>query len=204
MTTTFTAKKLTQLRRRASKAAKQPDKLPEGWFKSIVDPMDVLAVFNPLRIKDGYILRAYQCYAGGNGDGFVWAMPVDAEFPDPEDCPRLEGAFLKPPVPPSALENVMDAIDGDGSSWSYMYASLLAREFAEFGAMWHGCSWDTHYVWEVLSHGCCLNLDQPLGIIDFNMSCVALMLILEHFVRTTSGVVSSGFLAGRVARIEKC
>ena len=46
-------------------------------------------------------------------------MPVDAEFPDPEECPRLERVFLEPPVPPAALEESMDAIDGDGSPWSY-------------------------------------------------------------------------------------
>jgi hypothetical protein len=73
-------------------------------------------------------------------------MPVDADFPDPADCPRLEDAFLEPPKPPLALDNVMDAIDGDGSPWSYMCASILARELAEFGAMWHGCSWSTHTV----------------------------------------------------------
>jgi hypothetical protein len=27
-----------------------------------------------------------------------------------------------------------------------MCASLLARELAEFGAMWHGCDWDTHTI----------------------------------------------------------
>ena len=146
MITTFTAKKLTQLRRRASKAAQLPEDVPSGWSKSAVDPMAVLGIFKSLRIKEGYLLRAYQFREGGNGNGFVWAVPVDGEFPDPEDCPRLEGAFLEPPQPPDALGDFMDAIDGDGSPWSYMCASLLARELAEFGAMWHGCDWDTHYV----------------------------------------------------------
>jgi len=31
----------------------------------------------------------------------------------------------------------MDGIDGDGSGWSYLCASLFAREIAELGAMWH-------------------------------------------------------------------
>ena len=40
----------------------------------------------------------------------------------------------------------MDAIDGDGSAWSYICASILARVLTEFGAMWHGCDWDTHTI----------------------------------------------------------
>ena len=146
MITTFPAKRIAQLRRRAAKAAELSDDVPEGWSKSTVDPMAVLAVFKPLRIKEGFILRAYQFHSGGNGNGFVWAMPVDSDFPDPDECPRLEDAFLEPPKPPAALDDVMDAIDGDGSSWSYLCASILARELREFGAMWHGCSWSTHTV----------------------------------------------------------
>ena len=108
--------------------------------------MAVLAVFKSLWIKDGYILRAYQFREGGNGNGVVWAMPVDAEFPEPDKCPRVKDAFLEPPKPPAALDDVMKAIDGDGSPWSYLCASLLCRELSEFGAMWHGCSWDTHAI----------------------------------------------------------
>ena len=35
----------------------------------------------------------------------------------------------------------MQAIEGDGSPWSYLSASILSREAAEFGAVWHGCVW---------------------------------------------------------------
>lgn len=146
MLKTFPGKKITSLRCRASRAAQAPEDCPEGWSINTVDPMNVLAVFRPLRIRDGFVLRAYQFREGGNGNGFVWALPVDADFPDPEACPRLEGIFLQPPRPPSALDHVMDAIDGDGSPWSYMCASILARELGEFGAMWHGCDWDTHRI----------------------------------------------------------
>ena len=143
---TFPTKRIAQLRRRASKAAELPEEVPEGWSVSTVDPMAVLAVFKPLRIKEGFVLRAYQFHSSGNGNGFVWAMPVDADFPDPDDCPRLKDTFLESPKPPAALDHVMDAIDGDGSPWSYMCASILARELAEFVAMWHGCSWGTHTI----------------------------------------------------------
>ena len=48
--------------------------------------------------------------------------------------------FLDPPKPPGAVP-LMQAIEGDGSPWSYLSASILRREAAEFGARWHGCVW---------------------------------------------------------------
>ena len=146
MTKTFRAKKIAELRQRIRKAARPPEECTEGWSNSIVDPMMVLAVCKPLHIKKGFVLRAYQYREDGNGNGFVWAMPLDAEFPEPQECPRLQGVFLEPPKPPAALDDFMDAIDGDGSPWSYMCASILACELAEFGVMWDGYDWDTHTV----------------------------------------------------------
>jgi len=146
MTKTFPAKRIAQLRKRIGDTAPLPDDCPEGWSKSRFDPMTILAVFKPLQIKEDLVLRAYQYQGDRDGNGVVWAMSSEAEFPDPNDCPRLEGVFLQPPKSPTALDNVMDAIDGDGSPWSYLCASSLARELAEFGAMWHGCNWGTHAV----------------------------------------------------------
>jgi hypothetical protein len=97
-------------------------------------------------MKPGFVLRAYQFREGDNGNGFIWAMPDSAPFPHPEECPRLKGVFLEPPKPPQALDQLMDAIDGDGSPWSYLSASLFACEAAEFGAMWHGCEWSVQSI----------------------------------------------------------
>jgi hypothetical protein len=69
------------------------------------------------RIKDQFVLRAYQFRSGGNGNGIAWAMPVDADFPEPVDCPSQEGVFLEPPKPLADLDSVMDAVDGDGLPW---------------------------------------------------------------------------------------
>jgi hypothetical protein len=145
-TTSLPLTKIKRVRKRAADAAHSEIESPEGWSKSMVDPMGVLASFKPLRIKNGYVLRAYQFRAGGtgNGNGFVWAVPADEPFPEPDECPKLEGVFLAPPKPPAALNDLMKAIDGDGAPWSYLCASLFCREIDEFGAMWHGCSWGTH------------------------------------------------------------
>jgi hypothetical protein len=154
---TFAPDTIKLLRERAREARKLVRTPREGWSKSRVDPMAVLAVFEPLRIKEGFILRAYQFRSGGNGNGVVWALPVEAEFPSPAKCPRLEDKFLSPPKPPAALDDYMDAIGGDGTPWSYLCASILARELAELGAMWHGFSWSTHSVL-----GADLRLEDPM------------------------------------------
>lgn len=52
-TTVFSLAEVEKLRRRASRAAKPSKSGPEGWSISNVDPMNVLSVFKPLRIKEG-------------------------------------------------------------------------------------------------------------------------------------------------------
>ncbi len=113
-----------------------------GKSQALYEP----AVFTSLRLKPGYVLQAYQFRAHRNGNGVVWAVPASAPYRQPEDCPHVDGEFLEPPRPPEALDDVMDAIDGDGTPWSYLSASILKRGLQEFGAIWHGCSWGTHAI----------------------------------------------------------
>jgi hypothetical protein len=148
--TAFSLSEIERLREKASKLSRPKKNCPEGWSISRVDAMAVLAVFEPLRIKAGYILRAYQYRSGENGNGFVWAIPEGVEFPEPDACPHLEGVFLEPPKPPDALDDLMKAIEGDGSPWSYLCASVFCRELGEFGAMWHGCDWSTHSILDAI------------------------------------------------------
>jgi len=143
---TFPIEEVQRLRRLAEEARQVPREYTEGWSKSDVDPMKLLFSFPSLRLKKGLVLRAYQFRSGDNGNGIVWAMPENLTLPEPDACSRLVGIFLEPPRPPGALDNTMEAIEGDGSPWSYLSASLFAREVAEFGAMWHGCSWSTHII----------------------------------------------------------
>ena len=137
----FAVPPIIALRRRVERIASVPDDAPEGWNKSLVDPMDVVALFKGLSVKSGYVLRAYQYVSGDNGNGNVYAMPADAPFPEPDECLRMDNVFLEPPLPPAADAETMKYIDGDRSPRSYLLASLMARELAEFGAMWHGRSW---------------------------------------------------------------
>jgi len=139
--TTFAARDLDRLRRRAQSAALLPPDGPEGWSESPVNPMDILAVFDTLRIMSGYTLRGYQYRAGHDGNGIVWAMPAAEPLPPPDRCPQIADGLRNAPRPVAALDDVMLAIQGDASPLSYLSASLLARELAEFGATWHGISW---------------------------------------------------------------
>jgi len=118
-----------------------PEGTIDGWSKSPVDPMQLLGTFSALRLREGFVLRGYVFRAGDNGNGIVWAVPVEADFPEPVGCESVDGRFLSPPRPPAALADLMEAIEGDGTAWSYLSASLFAREAAEFGAAWHGCDW---------------------------------------------------------------
>jgi len=145
-TTTFRLERVERVRRRAGKACRLKPEGPQGWTKSQADPMKLLSVFPSLRLKQGLVLRAYQFREGGNGNGIVWAMPEASAFPEPDECDRLQDRFLGPPRPAEALDDVMEGLEGDGSRWSYLSASLFEREVADFGAMWHGIDWGTHVI----------------------------------------------------------
>ena len=145
-TVNISAKQIKDLRGKIAALAPASEDVPEGWSKSRVNPAAIVALFRTVRLRKGLVLRAYQFREEGNGNGVVWAMPENAEFPAPEDCPTLEHHLLKVPKPWDALDDVMEAIEGDGSPASYMAASIVRRELTEFGAMWHGGNWNTHVV----------------------------------------------------------
>jgi hypothetical protein len=127
------------------------------------DPLSLLLVFDLLHLKPGFTLKAfpYECSEGSIGN--VWAMPetyddrkselidlfsLPRPFPIEDSC--LDGLTMRGENilirPAEGLENIMDAIEGDGSLHSYFYASLFAREIAEFGASMHGVVWSCHII----------------------------------------------------------
>jgi hypothetical protein len=107
-----------------------------GWRKSELNPMSLLGYFGTLRLKSGYVLRAYERHQGPDCWGEVWAMPESQPFPDPK--PNGNG---RPPKPDGALDDVMLAIDGDGTPYSYLCASLLARELEQFATLSPESEW---------------------------------------------------------------
>jgi len=143
---TFTAEEISIWRKKLADLAQLPEKTPNGWSKSLVDPARLLTVFPKLRMREGFVLRAYVFKDDANSNGFVWALPADGDFPAAEDCPRIESHFLKPPKPFDALDDSMEAVAGDDSPESYLQATLLRRALKEFGAGWHGVKWGMNRV----------------------------------------------------------
>lgn len=111
-----------------------------GWSVGDVAPARLVECFPCLSLGSGYDLRAYQYRAGGNGNGVVWAVPTGSPVREPRELGAGD-ELANPPRPPEALDDYMTALDGDGSAWSYLCASVLARELSELGALWHGQPW---------------------------------------------------------------
>jgi hypothetical protein len=122
-----------------------------------------LSVFKSLNVKEGMMLRAYQWRSGGNGYGVICAMPQNLPFPEPDECEVGSGDYPKSTVlvPLGVLKDPMEAMEGDRSLWSYMEASIFARELGEIGAMWHGINWRTHIL---LDRGCIYDLRRPTDV----------------------------------------
>jgi len=142
----FSAETVAALRERAVTAIELPATTPDGWSKSRVDPLKLLTVFDSLRLREGFTWRAYQFKEDGNANGIVWAMPMDAAFPSPDECPRLESHLMKAPKPLDALDDAMEIVEGNDTAAAYLQASILRRELRDFGAAWHGINWGAHHV----------------------------------------------------------
>jgi hypothetical protein len=149
--TVFPIKDILELRQRAQQAT---------------DPMALLAAFTSLHIKNGFTLCAsFTPHAFEGRVGYIWAISelgcgkyIKAGIVDLCDLPRpfptenscLDGlemtgsSMLFRPV--CAVDNVMEAIEGDGAPRSYLEASIFARKAAEFRAHWHGVVWSAHTV----------------------------------------------------------
>ena len=127
-----------------------------------MDPTPVLESFGCLRSKPGWKLLAYVLGDRLGGESRVVAVP--AEF-DPESA-VLESVTGRPPdddrpyvddgpwgrvlqLPPVARRRFMTAVEGDGSPWSLLCASLAVRVLLDFGAWWHALyahDWSQHVI----------------------------------------------------------
>ena len=147
-TVSFPITRVNRLREAAAAAARAPDDEPalaraaDGWFISTYDASALLKVFDALWLRPGFSLHAYRLYQQGDGNGAIWAVSYGASKVHPRDCRYVDGTVISIPRPPQAVP-LMRAIDGDSSPWSYLSASILLREAAEFGASWHGCVWSS-------------------------------------------------------------
>ena len=130
----FSITQVNRLRSAAVEARTLLAERPDPW--PVRDADDLIRVFDTLWLKAGFALHAYD--SGGSARGIIWAVPADAPLVAPGEWSRLEDTWL--PQPPEAVP-LMQTIEGDGSPWSYLSASILHREAAEFGARWPGLVW---------------------------------------------------------------
>ena len=119
----FAITRVNRLRRAAVKARTAADDDPDlpqaeeyfgGWSARDERANELLRVFETLRLKAGFALRAFEFRSGIGGNGIIWAVPADAPPVALSACPRLEDTWLEPPRPPAAVP-LMQAIEGDGS-----------------------------------------------------------------------------------------
>jgi len=145
----FTARRCELLRsgpRRLNDKIEEVCRDQSGWAICPVDPNRLLEFFPTLHLRSGYVMHAYQYASGGNGNAFVFVQKAAEEFPAPQAYGDIDSDDSDPPRPPNAAAKPLSTIELDGTAWSYISASIFAREFAEFGAMWHGIDWGDHKI----------------------------------------------------------
>lgn len=115
-----------------------------------LDPTPLLAVFG-LRVKPDWALRAYLGRDGPGADVRVVAIPRSYVVPAAElwvpfaGLVRLGGdePYVPDPpdewveVPPQARHRFMSSVEGDGTPYSYLCASLAVRHLLDFAAFGH-------------------------------------------------------------------
>jgi hypothetical protein len=104
-----------------------------------------------LKLKAGLRLVSYLYRLEENGISATWALPealsTTAQL---EAALRPSNGQDHPPKPDGSLADVMEAVEGDRSPMSFVIASLLRRELAEFGALGKFCAWEHHRLIDTL------------------------------------------------------
>ena len=139
---TFPIDEVRRAKKRAAEAARIDRHVDP--VAGTLDPTPVLASFGCLGVKPGWKLLAYLMGGGIGAESRVVAVPtgfdpVDAELEPvadrPEDDrPYADGGVFDLRLPPQARERFMSAVDGDGTPWSYLCASLAVRQLLDYAA----------------------------------------------------------------------
>ncbi len=115
------------------------------WFLSSLNPAQALLQVPNLWLKPGLRLVTYLLRTPDGGLGQTCAVP-DAVY----NTLKLEQALPEdaewhyPPFPEGALQQMMEAFEGDRSPLSFLVASLWRRELQELGAKGRDRDWSYH------------------------------------------------------------
>lgn len=114
------------------------------WFVSTVNPGTSLLKLPGLRLKPEMRLVSYLYRSDEDGAGLIFAVPELFSTTAHLEKALQSSDFSQPPRPEGALPHFMEAVEGDRSAISFVVASLLRREFQEFGATGKRCNWSHH------------------------------------------------------------
>ncbi len=115
------------------------------WYVSVMDPGVAFMKLPGLHLRSGYRLATYLYRQGEDGIGKTWALPESlSAIANLEKALSDASTIQSPPKPLGSLEDFSTAIEGDRSPGSFLFASLLRREMAEFGYIGKNCIWNKH------------------------------------------------------------
>jgi hypothetical protein len=157
---TFPIEDVRAAKQRAADAARiRPDAKPVG---GTLDPAPVLESFGCLRLKPGWKLLAYLVGEQMGAESRVVAVPADFEpegaalepvgaRPRGADRPYADDGVWERDLrlPRQAHRRFMSVVEGDGSPWSVLCASLAVRALLDYAAWWHALyvhDWDEHVI----------------------------------------------------------
>ncbi len=186
---TFPIREVRRAKERAAQAARLGfDQEPVGWT---LDPSAVLNSFGCLHVKAGWKLLAYLWGDHLGGESRVVAVPagfdpVGAELlplgaraevspgEQPAQATEWGRPYVESPIddafslPREARRRFMAAVEGDGSPWSHLCASLAVRQLIDYVASWHALyehDWFEHVIlagWPPPRSA----LKEPVGALD--------------------------------------
>lgn len=137
----------------------------DAWFISLINPGAALLKLPGLRLKADCRLVSYLYRSTEDGVGVIFAVPErSSTTAHLEEALHRSAGLNQPPKPQDALAHTMDAIEGDRSPVSFMVASLLHREFQEFGALGNHCRWKHHHLIDTIpaQADCHWQVEQPV------------------------------------------
>lgn len=121
------------------------------WFLSSVNPGEALLRLPGLGVKPGFRLVTYLLRTKDGGIGHSCAVPEHLSCTVQLEAALTEGTeWHYPPFPEGALQQIMEAIDGDRSPLSFLLASLWRRELQELGTAGKDRQWGHHRLIETV------------------------------------------------------
>lgn len=191
------------------------------WFVSTVNPGTALLKLPGLRLKPELRLVSYLYRSDEDSAGIIFAVPeLLSTTACLEKAVQQSSSLSQPPKPKGALPHFMDAIEGDRSALSFVVASIVRREFQEFGTLGKRCNWKYHRLLDAVppQAKCQWRLEHPpkdlapkakvlpdgQAIVEFfSYRSGSTIVLYQHFDQYTAGQYKSSSLDKAIAIIHR-